>query len=192
MRPVALGGALLIGSLLWAQSAAATTITQTITFAASDFASVSGNVPAPVSPVSGSFKLTFDPALIYTNETSGILLNGIDIAVGGVPVFSYVPNFGDVVTIGMDLAGGSGVQWGTNDFFLLFSLTSNAPLSVTFGYSQVGSDNFFTTNNVALTRVTQTPIPGSVLMLLTGLGAMGGVGFFRKRNAATSAVPAAA
>ena len=40
--------------------------------------------------------------------------------------------------------------------------------------------------------VTQTPIPGSVLMLLTGLGAMGGMAVIRRRNAAADPALAAA
>jgi hypothetical protein len=188
MRFVSLAGALLLGCLLWAQGAAANTITTTIDFTANDFTSASGNVPAPISTVSGSFTLTFDPTTEYWDETSGILLNGIDINVSGVPMFDHFAGLFNGVTIGMSGGGGAaGAQWATNDFFLAFNLTDNSyPFAVLFGYTQAGINNFFTTYNVSLTMnppVTQTPIPGSVLMLLTGLGAMGGVGFFRRRRA---------
>jgi hypothetical protein len=195
MRVVSPAGALLLGGLLWAQGAAAATITTTIGFTAHDFTAIYGSLPAPVSPVSGSFTLTFDPTLVYTNQTSGIVLNGIDIAADGVPAFSYVPHFSDVMTIGMILAGGAdSLLLGTNDFILGFNLTApNVPLNAWFGYSQLGlTDSYFFTSHVAITQVNQTPIPGSVLMLLTGLGAIGGAGFLRKRNAAAGTAPAAA
>jgi hypothetical protein len=186
MRVVSFAGALLLGSLLSAQSAAASTITRTIGFTAHDFTTIYGSVPAPINPVSGSFTLTFDPTLVYANQTSGILLNGINIPADGVPVFSYVPHFGDMMTIGMALAGDhNGVNLGTNDFILNFSLTApNIPLNAGFGYSQLGDADWFFTSHVAITQVNQAPIPGSVLMLLTSLGAMGGIGFLRKRSAA--------
>jgi hypothetical protein len=55
-----------------------------------------------------------------------------------------------------------------------------------FGHTQDGIPNFFDANKLVLTTnpsVTQTPIPGSAPMLLTGFGAPGGAGFFRKRSA---------
>jgi hypothetical protein len=191
MRILSAAGAMLLGCLLWAHSASAYTVTTVIDFTATDFISSSGNVPAPVPTVAGSFTLTFDPTSNYWDESAGVLLNGININVSGTPLFSHFPGLFNGVTIGMSPAGANGAQWSTNDFFLAFSLTNNSyPFSVLFGYTQAGINNFFSTYNVKLTLsppVTQTPIPGSALMLLTGLGAMGGVGFFRKRNAAAGA-----
>lgn len=191
MRIVSVAGAMLLGCLLWAHSAAASTITKTIAFTATDFVSSSGNVAAPVPTVSGSFSMTFDPTLSYSTESTDILLNNININVSGTPIFTTqsIGPFFYGVTIGM--GPDTSVAWGTNDFFLLFNLQDTvSPFSALFGYSQAGINNFFSTNNVALTitpSVATTPIPGSVLLLLTGLGAMGGVGFLRKRNAAAGA-----
>lgn len=197
MRLLSAAGALLLGCMLWAHSAAAYTVTTMIDFTATDFISSSGNVPAPVPTVSGSFTLTFDPMKTYWDEAAGILLNGININTSGTPVFQHFANLFNGVTIGMSGGGGaSSAQWGTNDFFLAFNLQDNSyPMAVLFGYTQAGINNFFTTYDVKLTMsppVTQTPIPGSALMLLTGLGAMGGAGFLRKRKAATGAELSAA
>jgi hypothetical protein len=85
-------------------------------------------VPAPVSPVSGSFTLTVDPMLTYLEETSGIVRNALDIDADGAPIFSYDPSVGDALTISMH-PGGNGVFCGTNDFLLVFNLTSNTPFS---------------------------------------------------------------
>jgi hypothetical protein len=194
---ISLAGALLLGCLVWAQSAAAYTVTTTIDFTATDFVSNTGNVAAPITTVSGSFDLTFDPTKYYWDEPAGILLNGINIGVTGAPMFDHFPGLLNGVTIGMSPGGGAAsAQLGTSDFFLAFSLIDNtAPFSVLFGYGQAGINNFFTTYNVSLTMtppVTQTPIPGSVLMLLTGLATMGGMAVIRRRNAAAAAPALAA
>jgi hypothetical protein len=188
MRFVSLAAALVLGCFVLAESAAASTITTIVDFTASDFTSSSGSVPAPISPVTGSFTLTFDPDLDYSEESAGIALNNININVSGVPLFSHFAGIYNGVTIGMSPGGGANsAQWGTNDFFLAFNIDgSHYPKSVLFGYTQGGVNNFFTTYNVALTLtppvVAATPIPGSVLLLLTALTAIGSVAFVRHRK----------
>ena len=53
------------------------------------------------------------------------------------------------------------------------------------------ADPFIVRLFAGLTR-PKTPIPGGVLMLLTGLGAMGGMAVIRRRNAAADPALAAA
>jgi hypothetical protein len=53
------------------------TITETISFTASDFVTIVGSGSAPVDPVIGSFTITFDPFVATTGTT--ITLNNINI-----------------------------------------------------------------------------------------------------------------
>lgn len=192
MRIVSFAGAILLGFSLWAQSAAASTITQTIDFTAGDIVTAGGGLGAPVSPVSGRFTITFDPSLNYSDESSGIVMNFIDLnTTGWVPMFSYFTAPGlRQLSIGMSANGANGLGSGDNDFLLSLSYEQTPLFPATFAYAQDGFGSIFVANTVSVTLtpplVAATPIPGSVLMLLTGLGAMGGIGFLRKRNAMAS------
>jgi len=198
MRLVSLAVALLLGCFAWEQGAAASTITQTIDFTASDIVTLFGGPPAPVSTVTGSVTITFDPTQIYNDEGSGIVLNNINIntgGFGGTPVFSYFtgPFTANQFLIGMSLNGAGGSGSGSNDFILSLSYDNPALFPAYFSYVQDGSGYTYAAGTVAVTfspALAATPIPGSVLMLLTGLGAMGGVAFARPRKA--EAIPAVA
>jgi hypothetical protein len=91
------------------------------------------------------------------------------------------------LSIGMSVNGANGLGSDENDFLLSLSYEQTLFSPVTFAYAQKGYSAVFVANTVSVTPppplVAATPIPGSVLMLLTGLGAMGGIGFWRKRNA---------
>jgi hypothetical protein len=62
-----------------------------VTFTASNFETDVGSSPAPVDPVTGSFTISFDPTLSYTDETAGITLTpgSLNIALGSTLSFSY-------------------------------------------------------------------------------------------------------
>ena len=180
MRLMSLAVALLFGSLLGAHGAAAATVTKLITFTATDF---SGSNPgaAPVGTVTGSFTLTFDPALGQTNQTSGIVMNALNINFAYAPQFTHSPG-SDLMAFGGN--GVYGIVYGTSDFFFAFWL--NGRTDNQFHYTQAGINNSWHSYNVAVTisAPAVTPIPGSVIMMLTALGGLGGVGFMRRREAA--------
>jgi hypothetical protein len=56
-------------------SVQAGTVTEAYTFSLGKFVDIIGNSIPTVSSIQGSFTLTFDPALQYTNETAGITTN---------------------------------------------------------------------------------------------------------------------
>jgi hypothetical protein len=201
MRLVSLAGALLLGCLLSAQGAAASTITHTIDFTASDFVTTGGGPAAPFSPVTGSLTLTFDPTLNYDDESSGITLDAINVNIGGLggtPMFDYFVGggFARQLIIGMSLNGADGLASGVNDFLLSVSYEPVGWFPAQFFYGQAGSNYLYEASTVSVDftplPVTQTPIPGSVLMLLTGLGAMGAMAVFRRRDGAANIALAAA
>jgi hypothetical protein len=104
-------------------------------------------------------------------------------------VFSYNPQQ-KLLTVG---ANGHASQyiWGTNDFTLSVYLGPQ-PSGAFFGYSLTGHNDSYETYNVQVSvqtpaaaraaAVSATPLPGSVLMLLTALSMLVSVGWMRTRN----------
>jgi hypothetical protein len=77
--------------------ATAATVTDLVTFSATDFTCVA-SCPTPVDPVTGSFTITFDPTQTYTDETAGISLNSLGIALDSSLAFDYSPTSMGAVT----------------------------------------------------------------------------------------------
>jgi hypothetical protein len=182
MRKLGLLAALFIALVALAPGARAATINLAVTFSASNF---SGS--EPINPVTGSFDVTLDPTHIYFEDKNVVTNFVSNINFTGPINFSYVPLIGG--SIGGEHLGSLGLQKNTDDFRLLFTLLGiNA-----FSYSQVGQNHVFTavTPNVTFT-VTATPLPASLVMLLTALGALGGVGYMRGRKMAPQAAMLAA
>ena len=176
MRVASFIGALLFSGLVWVQGAAASTIAQAIDFTASNFVSIPPGHTAPVDPVIGSFLLNFDPTLDTTNDTN-ITVNALNINLGGVGgdlKFDYTAS---TKLLQVHTGDSIGVSGGTNSLWLALFFGSNPPFSPFFTYAQVGNSFAYQASNVS---VALTPIPGSILMLLTGLTAIGGVAFARR------------
>jgi hypothetical protein len=81
------GGIAMVGT----RAANAALVHDIVTFTASDFNIDVGPDSPPVDPVSGSFTISFDPTLSYTDETAGITLTpgSLNIALGSTLSFSY-------------------------------------------------------------------------------------------------------
>ena len=85
---------LLFALAISSATAQASTITLNYNFSVSGFP-----IGAPVDPVTGSFSVTFDDAISYTDETSGIVVSNLNIPLGSAPAFNYFQP-GDVLYIG--------------------------------------------------------------------------------------------
>jgi hypothetical protein len=158
--------------LLPGAAAEAGTITETVDFVAS-------GTGGPQDPVTGSFTITYDPTLHYWNETGpDIVLNNLNIALDSPLSFTYDP--GSYLQVG-GLAGWAiGLTYGANDFVLsLFPGFFNS-----IAYSQVGETGAFYSSDITATYtpvgVATTPIPASLLLLLTALAGLSGVAFLRR------------
>jgi hypothetical protein len=191
MRKVGLFTAFCVAIMALVSSAHAATITYDVTFSApgTKFHSLFGG-SAPVTSVNGSFQITFDPSLHYSNDTSVISNFLIDLPGHGTAEtvsYNYTPNFlifGPSGTI-----TGSGFSIG----FTLAGLVSEITFSaLKNGHTHLWTAFLPTTSITQVVAPTPTPVPPSLLMLLTGLLSLGGIGFLRNRHAAIAAVPVAA
>jgi hypothetical protein len=170
-------------------TANAATISETIGFKASRFTAFNGT-PVPVNNVTGSFRFTLDDTKSYTDATSGLVLQSLNLPRLQPVVFSYDPQ-SKMLTLG---ANGHANQyvWGTNDFALSVLLNGSQASGSFFGYSEQGLNDSFETYRVVTsvsspaalraTVATVTPIPGSVLMLLTALGVLSVAAMVRPRT----------
>lgn len=187
MRILGLAAAAMLGVVALAHNASAGTVTTTVTFSATNFVAESfGGGPAPVDPVSGSFSFTYDPSQSYSDSTD-IVKNLLNINLGSTLAFNYDP-VAKRVTIGGELAGVTGVQFGSNDIYLRVDLFPGgiAPYA---GYSQASVLDAFFTHDVTYTvaTVAATPVPSSLLMLMTAFAGVGGASLLRKSRAGAAA-----
>jgi hypothetical protein len=157
-------------------AADAATVTDSFSFTASGF-TPSGS---PVDPWTGSFTITFDPT--DGNQAGALAFSSNLPASYGTFTFVYIPTTTRVLIGDTDpccsLAGGM-------DNALLF-LPVTASGHLTFGDAALTSTSstseFFTTSGT----LTPTPLPATLPLFATGLGALGLLGWRRKRKARVS------
>jgi hypothetical protein len=161
-----------------------------VTFTASDFNIDVGPDSAPVDPVSGSFTISFDPTLSYTDETAGITLTSgsLNIALGSTLSFSYnAPTSmlpATTLVVGGISDGAQQVFYSpsSDDFWLFINDFTTAPSFDQVGYSQtsVSAANLFDTHSgsVTVTPVTGgAPEPATWAMMLAGFAGLGFLGY---------------
>jgi hypothetical protein len=146
--------------------ARADTITDIITFTASDF--ISGD--PPVDPVIGTFTITLDPTVDNFAGTS-VVVNSINIPGGGTPFFRYLASFnGGRLTVcsSADPFPGCGVGAGINSYAIsMENFQSGAPtFNGTLSNVQYGSTSnpvqVFETTTGSIS-VTSVAVPGPIV-----------------------------
>jgi hypothetical protein len=156
----------LISACAIATQASAATITDTVDFSATGFTIGVGTGSAPTDPVTGSFTITFNPALSYTDPTTtGITLNSLNIALDSPIGFYYSPtgpNAGELFVGGIE-NGVCCVQISPtlfNDFYLHITNFATDPAFQQLGYT-TPSGYWYTTgtagSTLSVSPVTSAP-----------------------------------
>jgi PEP-CTERM motif len=203
-RPILLISSLVAGgALVGAGPAKAALVHDLVTFSANGFEIDVGSDPAPVDPVTGSFTISFDPTLTYTDETAGITLTpgSLNIALDSALSFSYnaagsgLPT-GTLVVGGLQ-AGAQMVQFmpSSNDFWLFINTFATAPAFDQVGYSQTSVasvNNLFDTHDGSVTVtpvMTPTPVPepSTWTMMFLGFAGLGFLGYRQTAKARAAA-----
>jgi hypothetical protein len=194
IRSLLLISTLAISAICGGLPASAAVQTDLITFSAGGFISVFGQ-PTPTDPVTGSFTITFDPTLTYTDTTAGITLDSLNITLGSALSFNYDPtlNGGQLVVGG--IANGTGVvQTGppTNDFYLHIFTFETTPSFQQFGYTVAAltpSSYFYNDlTNGGFGSVTVTPVvagvpePSTWAMMVFGFAGLGIAGYRKAKS----------
>ncbi|MGB8873864.1 MAG: hypothetical protein ACLPOQ_02835 [Desulfobaccales bacterium] len=179
--------AALIMALPMVPQASATIVNDLVTFTATDFTAVPSGTTVPVAPVVGSFTITFDSTLNYTNETSGITLYNapsLNIPLGSSLSFNYTASSGYLVVGGNAYLTGIVEYPGSDDFYLQILTFTTAPTFNQLGYV-LNNDYFYSPGAGADGTVTvgpapTVPLPPTVFLLGSGLLGLVGLRRFRK------------
>ena len=178
---------LLICCALFCEEARASTVTYTIAFVAgpdslNDFGPFSGEVNA-----SGSFTVTFDPTASYTDASSGIVTNYLNVngqALSVAPAFDYFPQQNELAIGGVP----NGVaSFGVGDFIAIFTVSQSGSPQFTGFDAQltVGGPVYVTSNGAVVPATSVTPEPSSIALLSTGIVCLLCTGtrrFFRRQR----------
>lgn len=163
----------LLSSTLFALPAFADTFTENIIVTATD----GTNVLA-----SGSYTLTFDPTLDYTDSSTGLIVNSFTGGPVTGPVGFTYDSADDLLSIGGLLDTANGIFPGTNDYGFFISSFTTAPTFLLYVNStERGGENFTGEGSVTVSAVNAAPTPEPSGLLLVGTGLLGVAGMARRR-----------
>jgi hypothetical protein len=189
-------------------SASAAIVTETYSFSLGGFVDVEADppVPSPVPTISGSFSVTFDPALDVFNDTTGLVVHsfsGVGAPLDSPLGFSYSAATGEFALGGLEAAPNE-LNPGTNDFSILLNLANLSkpqfftcsapgfgcgtvtgdPAFIVAAFTRSGAD-FDESAWVAATaesEVAAVPEPSTWAMMLAGFAGLGWLARTRGRK----------
>lgn len=155
-------GAAAVLLALWAAPCHAALVTHSFSFTAKELFTVSGPDFAPVDPISGMVTVTFDASVTRVDQTTGVVLNSINLPTPTSPVaYTYRADF-DKLIVGGVFANANGIRAGEDDFFVVFDgATSLSPTFSQFAYALVDFPlGVWTSFSGSVTRGDPVPDPG--------------------------------
>jgi hypothetical protein len=146
-----------------ANRAEADPITLAFDFVASGF-----GTGAPVDPVTGSFVISFENAANLIEQTRGITVSNLNIALDSPPAFAYGA-VADVLVVSGLVNGAQTLVPGTNDFLFGINNASTSP-SVAFGfiYSQAPGLAVYRGGMTLTPAAAPVPEPATLTLLAAG------------------------
>lgn len=186
------------GATLGAAAANAAVITRTYAFSLSDFEIALGSNPPPLPEVSGVVTLTFDDAVSFSGQTTGIsIADYVGPALGSTLAFSSFGGAGDShgIAIGGLANGVTLIGSGNSDIVLQFRFAdtsfdnpflplcsagfacgSAAPTTFASGYTLAGTSGGWLAREGSVSLVAVgVPEPSSWALMILGFGGLGTV-----------------
>ena len=122
-------------SALWAAPCHAALVTHSFSFTASGFIPLRGPDAAPVNPVSGMVTVTFDPSVSRFNQTTGVVLNSLNLPAPESDIgFNYRADL-DQLIVGGIFVDVDGLLSGDDFSFVIGGAASSSPTFVQFAYT---------------------------------------------------------
>jgi hypothetical protein len=188
-----------------ATTARAAVITETYDFTLGGFVDFFGNVASPpITSITGSFTLTFDPSVGAIDQTTGIKVNSLSDTSIDTPIAFFAGPVGGspfFISIGGNSDGAGMVLTGTNDFLLSLQFANagslgNPQLALCnsggscgdVGAGALGSIYTLTTDPesaffATTGTVSAVPEPSTWAMMLIGFAGIGFMAYRRSRKA---------
>jgi hypothetical protein len=165
---VTLVGVLVLAHALVAQ-ANANMMTYLVTFTASDFNRSDGYSGSIIDPVSGSFTVTFDKDLTYT-DALGVTGFTANITTGPQHTFDY-SHPADIFNIGgvVDSNDNNVIGYPSDDYTLVISDFTNGPSFNYFSYTQIAYIDTLCYTYTGSVTVSAVPLPPAWLFFCSGI-----------------------
>jgi PEP-CTERM motif-containing protein len=167
-------------------------VTETYAFTFGDFTDILAGSPPPLTSLTGSVTLTFDPTITTHNNTSDIVVNSLSDMFVDSPVGFFAGQVGSsfLISIGGRASGVGAFIVGSNDFFMTLQFADAASLGnpqlfknavglgTAYSLTTDPASAFFAQSG----SVSAVPEPSTWTLMLLGFAGIGFAACFRRNN----------